>query len=348
MEVQQNNEQKQEEYDLRDLIMALWRHKVLIICISFIAAIITGIFSMFVLSPVYHTKLNIIINMPETYFTKYGDYTLPITTNQQYINLITSNDILVNTINDMGIDANDMSIEDLRERITIEPVTTTVGVEQNSFKVQVAADSPSEVQQLAQILFDNYIEFLDVLTAEGAINYYINNYTVSLKSLQVDLETTQKLLSKNEELLATTPFTFNQKEAMQEIKNSLNTTKYVVLEDVINPNYTDIENDIIVNKQTIYDIVDSMRVYNDYLEELDIMKNSIVKYNENGQFVDLESSIVSITKTNVYLPSDPVAPTRKTSPSNTKNVIIGVFIGGMIGILAVLIKEYWFKKLNII
>jgi uncharacterized protein involved in exopolysaccharide biosynthesis len=121
-----------------------------------------------------------------------------------------------------------------------------------------------------------------------------------------------------------------------------------VLEDVINPNYTDIENDIIVNKQTIYDIVDSMRVYNDYLEELDIMKNSIVKYNENGQFVDLESSIVSITKTNVYLPSDPVAPTRKTSPSNTKNVIIGVFIGGMIGILAVLIKEYSFKKLNII
>lgn len=85
LNIVQNNE---EEIDLRELIMALWKQKVMIISISLIASILAGLYSVFILSPVYETRLNIVISMPETYNTKYGEYKLPITTNQQYINLI--------------------------------------------------------------------------------------------------------------------------------------------------------------------------------------------------------------------------------------------------------------------
>ena len=100
-EIQNNANTYEDEIDLRELIMALWRSKYIIISIAIIAAILTGLYSMFMLSPVYQTRLDIVINMPEQYPTRFGDYTLPLTTNDQYINLITSNQVLTNTIRDM-------------------------------------------------------------------------------------------------------------------------------------------------------------------------------------------------------------------------------------------------------
>ena len=50
-----------------------WRQKILIVVIALVAGLVTCIISVFVITPVYHAKLNIVINMPETYQTKYGE-----------------------------------------------------------------------------------------------------------------------------------------------------------------------------------------------------------------------------------------------------------------------------------
>ena len=106
--------EQHDEISLQELFMALWRHKVLIIVITLIAGLVTGLVSVFAITPVYHARLNIIINMPETQHTKYGDYTLPISSNEQYINLITSNGILQNSIFEMGYNPQQVSVEALR------------------------------------------------------------------------------------------------------------------------------------------------------------------------------------------------------------------------------------------
>ena len=244
--------------------MVLWKKKVIIICIALVTAIITGLISLLLITPVYHSRLRIIINMPETYYTKYGDYTLPITSNEQYINLITTNEILLHTIEDMGYD-NETTTESLRDRITIEQSDAKANTVQNTFFVKIAADNPTEAQKLAQTLFDNYVEFLDVLTIDGALDYHDNRFKVALQSSEVSLNTAKEILAKNEELLEQTPQTINQKEAMQEIKDSSITSDYIILENIINPNYTKIEKDIIENKQSINSIENSMRINNEYL-----------------------------------------------------------------------------------
>lgn len=332
------------EFDLRDLFLALWSKKLVILCITLIAAILSGVISKFILTPVYHSKLNIVINMPEKYNTKYGDYTLPITTNEQYINLITSNDILANTIVDMGYDPAATTIESIRDRIAIDMPETKEKTEQNSFKVRVSADNPTEAQRLAMTLFDNYKEFLDVMTVEGAMDFYNSKYKIELAAQNDSLIMMKELLAKNEELLESTPQTINQKDAMQEIEDTANTTEYIILENVINPNYTKLEKDIIENKQSIINIENLMRVYNNYLAEIDMKKSSIADYKKTRNYDELKSEIVSVSNTNVYLPSDPIVPSRKASPSNTRNVAIGTIMGAMIGALVVLIKVYWFKS----
>lgn len=333
-----------DEISLKELFMALWRQKILIVSITLIAAILTGIFSIFVLTPVYHAKLNIVINMPETYITRYGDYELPLTTNQQYVNLITSNSILTNTIEDMGYDPELVTIEAMRERITIGQVTTSANIEQNSFEVKVSADNPQEARELAITLYDNYIKFVDVMTIEGAIRYYSNDYEVKLRSAQIELQSVNEILIKNEELLGTTPQTINQKEAANEINKKDNVSGYIILENIINPNYTKIEADIIANKQSINTIENNIEIYNDYMAGLDLARETVSDYYASGDFTEIKDTMTSVAKSSIYLPSEPVAPSRKTSPSNTMNIIIGGVLGGMVSILIALIKEYWFDK----
>ena len=332
-----------EEIDLRDLFVTLWKRKVIVVSIILIVAFVTGFISMFLITPVYHSRLNIIINMPETYHTRFGDYNLPLTNNEQYINLITSNDIISRTIKDMGYDPLETTIESLRDRITIKLPDNSTSGEQNSFFVSVAAKSPVETKKLAQTLFDNYVEFIDILTIEGALDFHVNRFKVALKSNEVSLTKTKETLAKNEALLADTPQTINQRDAMDEIQNADNFSDYIVLENVINPNYTKIEGDIIDNMQSINSIENSMRIYNEYLVELDSIREKVRSHKKNGDYSKISTELVSVTETNVYLPSAPVEPSRKTSPSNAMNVIIGAILGGMVAVFIVLIKEYWFK-----
>lgn len=326
--------------DIRELIITLWKKKIVILSFTLITSILTGIYSFFIIPPVYLTNLNIIINMPEIYSTRFGDYSLPITTNQQYIDLIKSDEILQKTIDDMGY--TDVTIENMKKRIAISS-NTKVTDEQNSFNIKVSAEYPQEAKKLAKTLYANYIEFIDIMTIEGAVNFYIKDYTVKLSKAEVELDTARGILKTNEELLVNTPITINQKEALNEIKN-LESSEYIIFENIINPNYTKIETDIIGNKQTINNIENNISIYEDHLAKLDFLKGQLNKYDETNDFNELRSNIVIVTETNIYLPSEPAIPSQKTEPKNVKNIVIGAMLGSMIGLLYVVIKDYWFKK----
>jgi hypothetical protein len=277
--------------------------------------------------------------MPESYHTKYGDYVLPISSNDQYINLITSNVILKNTINEMGYDSQEITIEDLKDRITI--VQTSTNEAQNSFEVKVAADDPQEAKQLAQTLYDNYIEFLDVMMAKGAVEYFIDYYSVQVSSLNVVLESNRELLEKYNELLANTPMTINQREAVDGLNTSGN--NIIIMENIINPNYTELELDIINVKQIINLIESDIELYKTYLDELESKKAGINEYYETGEYEEIANNIIRITTSNIYLVSEPAAPSRKSSPNNLRNIVIAALLGLMVSVFIGLIKEFWFN-----
>lgn len=339
---QDNIQYFEDEIDLRKIIMIFWKQKIKIICVTLIVAILSGLFSMFILKPVYDTSLNIIISIPEIYTTRYGEYKLPITTNEQYINLIKSNDVIINTINDMGYDSNKVSIDNLKKRISVATGSSTPNTVQNSFTVTVSADNPKESLKLANQLYDNYIDFVDVMLKDRAVNYYYNDFSVKIKTLENLKATTQEILAQNIELLSTIPQTINQKDAMGEVKAGIN--GYVVLENIINPNYTSLENTIIENKETIITTESTIKEYAKYLEELTVEKAAIAKFYELGQVDKLESNLIDLVKTSIYQPSAPVAPSYKTSPSVAQNAVIGGVLGLMLGSMFVFLKAYMKKE----
>ena len=332
----------EDEIDLRELFMAMWRNKYIILSMALVLALLTGLFSMFVLSPVYQAKLDIIINMPEQYHTYFGDYTLPINSNDQYIDLITSNSVLINTIEDMGYNPGEISVEDIRDSISVSQENSANAEKPNMFQITVSADNPEDALIFAQTLFNNYVEFVDVMTKERAVNHYYNQYSVSMLSLDKSLTKNQELLGKNELLLADTEQTINQKEVLEETQGILsNTIDFVVLDNIINQNYFKIEKDIIEIKQTIYSLENSISTTEEYLSQLEEERGNIAEYYSNRNAEENPIQMIGVVETSIYLSSQPVAPTRKTSPSNARNAVIGLGIGWMLGLAIAYVLEFW-------
>lgn len=325
--------QNEYEIDLKELILLFWKKKFFIAGLALAGAVIAAIISLFILKPVFHTELMIDVNVPVTYMTKYGDYTLPNSTNSQYLKLITSNDVIANTIKDMGYDEKLNTVENVKKRINIGNVDSKSTIE-NVFNVKVAADNAQESLKFAKALYNNYIDYIDVITKERAVDYFYNNFNAKLKSNELMLESTKAILEKNEKLLAETPETIDQAR----LANVGNGT---VIENIINPAYTQLQESIMTNKQSIIQIEEDMKRLNNNLQELDAEKKTIDQYYETGKVDDSKSSFIDIAKNSIYLLSEPVEPLHKTSPSNFKNTLIGLILGGLLGVGAVFIKKYW-------
>lgn len=334
-----------DEINLKDIFMSLWKKKYMIISLAIATTLLAGLFSKFLIPPEYQTRLNIIINMPEVYSTRYGDYELPITNNEQYIYLITSNSILSNTIEDMDYGNDEISIENLYSRITINKTDSKYDSEQNFFEVIISADDPMESLKIANSIYENYKSYLNIMTKERAITYFNNTFQVNIKYLENQLEVAKEALSNNKVLLASTSPTISNRESNIEIQSTLSeNSSFSIPINTVNPNYIKIESDIIANIQDINDLERSINMYNKYLEEIEIEKQMINKYNENGIKGNFESKLISVVDASVYLSSPPVAPSNKVSPNNILNAAIGTMFGLVIGIIITLIREYWFEK----
>lgn len=331
------------EIDLKELIMILWKHKLFIICLAILSAVVVGMFSKFFISPVYDTRLNIVISMPQTYNARFGEYKLPIATNEQYIKLITSNDVILKTIKDMGY--KDITLELIRSKIKINGLESTSHELQNTFIVVVSAETPQESLHLAETLYKNYTNYLNIMINQRAISYFIDDFQNKIKLNEDLLVSSKENLKKNEELLKVIPETINQEKALDQIKSSKHDiSNFVVLEDIINPNYTKLQEDIIENHKTINGLEDLIRVAKDNLDELNFEKQNIDKLTKDGKIDEVKPSQIGVIDTNMYLASPPVAPNRKTSPSNSKNAMIGLIGGVLLGAIISAIKGYWFEK----
>lgn len=327
------NQQYEYEIDLKEFIILFWKKKFFIAGLAVIGAALAAIVSLFFLKPVYNTELKFDVNLPKTYVTKFGEYTLPGSTNSQYLKLIISNDVIANTIKDMGYDENKVTIEDIRKRIQIGNIDSKSSVE-NVFDVKASADNAEESLRFAETLYSNYMEYIDIITRDRAIDYFRDSFEANLYSNKIALESTKTILKENEALLADTPETINQ-------SSIANAGNGIVIENIINPAYTQLQSSVVNSKQSIIQIENNIENLNNHLNELEKEHNAIDEYYRTGVADDSVKSIINIADTSIYLLSDPVAPLHKTSPSNLKNTLIGLFLGGLLGVGIVFIKKYW-------
>lgn len=331
-----NKKNYNDEIELRDLIMILWNRKIMIIAITLIFALLAGLFTKLMVAPVYSTSFNVVARIPSTYNTKYGEYTLPITSTSEYINLMKSSDVLNQTAKDLSNDSNQVSAQSISGRISFG----TANDGQSIYQVNVTGSTPEEAVSLANALYENYVEYIEVLIKERAINYYYNDFKVKYGQNEAKLQSNVDLLARYEALLESIPQTIDQKAAMEELPN---TNDYIVLENIINPNYTHLEHNILEVKQTINILENDNAQYSIYLEELEAEMAKISEYYAGDRDGVFETDIID--NMDIFKLSEPVVPASPSGPSTMRNVVIAGLLGGMIGVFAAFFIAYWKREI---
>lgn len=332
-----NKKSYDDEIELRQLIMVLWNRKVLIIVITLIFALLAGIYSKFFITPVYKTSFSIGVTIPKIYNTKYGPYELPMVSNTEYINLIKSSEVIKETIKDLGQDFEGVSVQSISNRISF---TSTDNGEQSIFNVNVSGYSPQETVDLANALYYNYAEYIDLMLKSRAINYYHDFYSIDLDHNQAKIESNKDLLERYEDLLETVPSTINQKAAMEAISDP---NGYIVLENIINPNHTALEFRILEIKQEIATLESANERYTAYIEELTEDMAKLEEYYQADGVAEFDSNLKGNVE--VFRLSEPLIPGGKSSPNVTKNIVIAGVLGGMVSVFVAFFMAYWKREI---
>ena len=180
-------------------------------------------------------------------------------------------------------DPGKVSIEGLRSRISIEGSEAPTCRKPILSGLRFLQAILQEALKTAEALYENFVEFIDMMIREKAAEHYYNHYRVSLLTLEETLESNKAFLKKSEELLKETHQTINQKEVLEDTLGALpDSIDFVVLDNIINENYFEIEKSIIERKQNIYSLENTIERHKEYLSQLEKEKENMAKYNATG------------------------------------------------------------------
>ena len=189
---------QEDEVDLRDYINILLKRKKLIVTITFIAVLIAGIFSYFVLPSVYEATGSLLVNPKEASvnITNPEQLMSPLTYLPQisiatYKELVKSNDIEKKVFNELNLYSSpyNLTLEKLDSMISVENPTNTTLV-----KILVQYKDPELAQKIAKEILDEtllYINNLNTFQFQTSKAVLEGQFSGAKK----ELETAQKALA---------------------------------------------------------------------------------------------------------------------------------------------------------
>lgn len=335
----------EDEISLKELICILLKNWKMIAIITVLAALIGASYAWFIASPSYESKVRGIIDIPESVETKYGTYTFATSNNMDYLSIITSDRVLWETIRDLDLETSAQSLEN---RITVDNKD-----ESNVFTFTVTSDTPEKAKTLMLSLRNNFLEEVNYINKEKAINYFIRTSFVELESykekeeyLLGDIKETEILLkdinptlllqkSVLDDPLIAAALMKNKNLSFEELANE------TMLVEEINPNYVEVENQIILLKQELKDLSLEEARNQKFYEELNVEKANLSAIRWSNGSNSLKPGLLEIVSSAIIVDENPSTPINPVAPRKMLILAISLVLGLMIGVFTAFFKAYW-------
>lgn len=324
------NSKGNEQFSFNMIAKDILAHKVLIISIVIIFILVTGLSAFFLVSPLYNTKMKIVINMPKEHYSIYGPVPITEYNGEYYSELVTDDTVIKNTIKKLD-GRIDISENELKESISASS-TKTAGYD--TLTIKVTAETADDSLAISEALHEAYIEHIGFTVNQSAFRHILNlcisndiAWTESLTELEVALGISEDLISKTQKH-------FNFEELSGSISGTGN---FFIIENVINPVYTQLESDIVTKKQAIESLRVKISENEKVLNEVTHGLEKILEYYE-GEEVKVDPPLVAI-EDYVYLVEQPIKPSNNAGPNPIKLVILGGATGLVLGIGIALAKK---------
>jgi succinoglycan biosynthesis transport protein ExoP len=301
--------------NLREIIETVWQGKKIIILVTFIAIVLCAIISFFIMKPVYEARTTLIISSE-----KLPDQPAPPSM-QTYVEQVKNHAIMSRTIDQLGLTKQDISINDLREKIDVSIVKNT-----NLIRIVVDDNDPKLASDIANAVTLHFVDFM----ANQALEQLIQSSELIIDKIDLDLIVNLGALKKvNEELITTPEILVTNKSLSEDAflhalvnegtnQSNVETSGLQLRNESTNPVYLSL-------KQSAADI-------NIEISKLENKKNEIAEKIETNKLM-VQESVMIVSR--AIEPENPVGP---------KKIII-ILVAGVAGVLLSLfilyILHYW-------
>jgi capsular polysaccharide biosynthesis protein len=336
----------EDEISLKELIMALVNNWKIIVSITLIFAILAGGYVFLIADEVYETVIDGTISIPESTSTRYGTYSFPTTDKMDYLNVAKSYNVVSRTIENLGL-----------ENATVEGFSNSISImtEDGStrFSIRVTGPSPEEAVERVRVLVANFLNEITIMNKERAITAFIieknvNNLSLEESRYYNEVQLTQ-LIEEFEDVspvitlqkLVTSDPVYAAEVARERGIRIESLSDEMMLEEVINPHYSDLQGEMISVRKELQSIDRSIDRNNKHLEELREEQEAVVEYLLTGDDSSMSLDVLDVIESRIQFAAHPSYKPNVIEPRKMMTLAIAIVLGGMIGVFVAFFKEYW-------
>ncbi len=346
-------EQRNENYDeisLKELLMALWQERVLLISVLLVTVLLTAVYTFFIAQPVYEASSELIIKTPKkgetlSANTLYGSYQFPTTNPLDYINFIKSSEVAKKVVSRAQLDQ------------TVSVFQKSINIEQdkdaNRFIITTSANQADRAAEINTTLVNAFIETQRINYKRYAIEGFILNFERVIENLNISIESKQRLLQERKALLdQIKPIFTLQKSLFDDPETAaayadkfdldLNElSQNMLVAEQAHEIYFKMEEHYINTEDELINLRESLTNNKARLAELKAEKQLLIDALNDGNLATVLNGRVDVFADMVLVVSPAIAPQHPVAPRKVLNLAIGVALGTMLGIFAAFFRNYW-------
>jgi succinoglycan biosynthesis transport protein ExoP len=304
-----------DEISLREIIEVVWNGKWIIIFVTAIAIIMSGILSFFIMDPSYEARTTLIVSSE-----KLEGHPAPPSM-QTYVEQVKNHTIMSRTIDQLGLRQQDISINDLREKIDVNIVKDT-----NLIRIIVSDKDPKLASEIANAVTHHFVDFM----TNQAMEQLIKSSVHLIDQIDLELKVNLGALKKVNEELENTPEILITSKALSEdtFLNSIVSES----QNLSNAETSGLQMRSEETNPVFISLKQSSVNLNVDISKLENKKNELDNKIKNNQLLVQES---------VTVVSRAIEPEKPVGPKKKLNVAIAGLVGGMISLFIVFILHYW-------
>jgi capsular polysaccharide biosynthesis protein len=304
----------EQEISLREIIEILWKGKWIIILITLVAMLVSGIISFFIIEPTYEARVT--LSVSSNVSTDLKQISMA-----KYVEQVKNHAIMRGTIEELKLNEEGITINELRDKIRVEAVKDTT-----LLRIYVQDNNADRASEIANTISKNFVNFMKKQQQEqeiAAAEYILSEIDTQLEVQKATFERIKQELANTSPTIITNK-TLEEDPYLQSIiqeqsnKSNAEVGALQLRNEEVNPVYLSLQ-------QLAADT-------NIEIQKLESQKQDILDKINNNTIVPQEY---------VTTASPAIPPEKPIAPRKVLNVAIAGVVGCMFSFLVVLFKHYW-------
>lgn len=328
-----------EEISLRELMLVVWNGKKIIALTTIVMILISSVLNFLVFKPRYEVSTTVMV-------TNFGKEQESIKSLEAYAEQVKSIFTINKIINKLNLDQRVYSISAIKKSYDV----AVVGNSNNLLKITVSGTDANVITKIANAITVELGSIIEVSTRLSLLidlQKKLDDVEDSLKSSTFELKKAEEQLALTPEKLTTQKVLadepYLQSVAADKVGSNKQLGSLQLTSEEVNPVYTGLKEKISTMNISISKLTAEKQ---NYIDKIDLNNKKVeeIQKTTNSNEVAPDSLINSVNFFNAVVITPALEPDMPAGPNKIVNLALSVIIGGILGTLFVVFREYWVKS----